>query len=53
MSDKLGDKAEVIIEENIVLEKFEGDGDVLVERVHLTNGIITKTEKFKDGELVK
>lgn len=43
------EKAKVIVKEQIILEKFEGDA--LVERVYLTNGIIDKTEKFDKEEV--
>ena len=51
----MDDKAEVIVKEEAVLEKFEGDPNdgLLLERITLLNGEITKHEFFEDGELVK
>lgn len=51
----MDDKAEVIVKEEAVLEKFEGDpaDGLLLERITLLNGEITKHEFFEDGELVK
>lgn len=45
----------VDVTENIVLEKFEGEPEdgILLERVHLTDGVITKHEFFDNGELVE
>lgn len=52
----MGDKAKTIIKETIVLDKIEfddeGNNGILVERVHLTNGEITKHEFFENGEPV-
>jgi hypothetical protein len=49
------EEARFTVREDIVLEKFEGEPEdgVLLERVHLTDGVITKHEYFEDGELVK
>jgi hypothetical protein len=43
------------VREDVVLEKFEGtpEDGVLLERVYLTDGIITKHEFFEDGNLVR
>lgn len=49
------EKAKFSVREDVVLEKFEGEPEagILLERVHLTNGVITKHEYFEAGELVK
>lgn len=48
------DITELIVKEEAVLEKFEGDpaDGLLLERITLLNGEITKHEFFEDGELV-
>lgn len=40
--------------EKIVLEKFQGkqEDGILVEKVYLTDGVITKHEHFENGVLV-
>jgi hypothetical protein len=45
----------VVVREDMVLEKFEGEPEdgVLLERVYLTDGLITKHEYFENGELVR
>ena len=47
--------AKVNVREDIVLEKFEGEPEdgILLEKVYLTDGVITKHEFFEDGEVVK
>lgn len=47
--------ARVTVREDAVLEKFEGEIEdgVLLEKIYLTNGIITKHEFYEDGELVE
>ena len=55
MVDGFGDKAKVIIDEKIVLNKFEGDPEagILLETVYLTNGVITQHDYFDDdGNIV-
>lgn len=47
---EFGDRARTVVKEEITLEKFEGD--ILVERIYITDGHIDKVEKFVDGELV-
>jgi hypothetical protein len=51
---ELGDTSEVVVDENAVLEKFEGDPlpENLVERVYLHNGEIVKHEIYENGEFV-
>lgn len=45
----------VVVREDMVLEKFEGEPEdgVLLERVYLTDGLITKHEYFENGKLVR
>jgi hypothetical protein len=47
--------AKVTVREDAVLEKFEGpiEDGVVVERVYLTDGFITKHEYLENGEVVK
>ena len=49
------ERAKVVLREDIVLEKFEGEPEdgVLLERVYLTDGVITKHEFFENGEVVE
>jgi hypothetical protein len=49
------EKAKVNVREDAVLEKFEGEPEdgVLLERIYLTDGVITKHEFFEDGEVVR
>lgn len=51
----IGDTEGVIVEERVVLEKFEGEPvpENVVERVHLLNGEIVKHEFLEDGEVVR
>lgn len=44
----------VVIEEVVVLAKFEGDPlpENEFERVHIVNGEIVKVEKIENGEVV-
>jgi hypothetical protein len=44
------EKPKVVVKEEVTLEKFEGD--ILVERLYIVDGIIEKSELFEDGELV-
>jgi hypothetical protein len=48
------DIAKTVAKEEAVLEKFDGEPEdgILVERITLLNGVITKHEFFKDGEVV-
>lgn len=47
------EKAKVIVREEAVLEKFEGEPEdgVLLERITIVDGSITKHEFFEDGML--
>lgn len=49
------EEAKVIVREDAVLEKFEGpiEDGVVVERVYLTDGVMTKHEFLEDGEVVR
>lgn len=49
-----GDLSEVIVEERVVLEKFEGEPaeGKLLERITLVNGELVAHETFENGELV-
>lgn len=48
------DIPEVILDEKIVLSKFDGEAlpENEVERVHVHNGIIVAVEKIENGEVV-
>lgn len=48
------EKAKVVVREEAVLEKFEGtpEDGVLLERITIVDGEITRHEFFEDGELV-
>jgi len=48
------DSERVVIEEVVVLSKFEGDPlpENEFERVHVVNGEIVKVEKIENGEVV-
>ena len=50
----IGDKPKVVVREETILEKFDGEPDdgILVERVYIINGRVEKVETFKDGKLV-
>jgi hypothetical protein len=53
--NNMNEDVKVIIREDVLLEKFDGDpedGNV-VERVYLTDGVMTKHEYLEDGEVVK
>ena len=45
---------EVLVEERIVLSKFEGEPlpENEFERVHIVNGEVVAIEKIEDGEVV-
>jgi hypothetical protein len=49
------DKDSVIVEERLLLEKFDGEPvpENLTERVHVLNGKITKHEFIEQGNVVK
>jgi hypothetical protein len=46
--------AKTVVREEAVLEKFDGNPEdgVIVERITLLDGVITKHEFFEDGEVV-
>jgi hypothetical protein len=54
MSD-MNEQEQVVLEESVVLEKFEGDiiPENVVERVHILNGEIIMHEFLEDGEVVR
>lgn len=55
MSLGIPDDAEVTVDEDILLEKFDGDEHTpenLLERVYLHNGTLVKHEWYEKGELV-
>jgi hypothetical protein len=50
----IGDSEKVVVEERIVLSKFEGDplpGNE-IERMHILNGEVVSIEKIENGEVV-
>lgn len=54
-TDSLNEAGYVVLKEEVLLEKFDGDpqdGNV-VERVYLTDGVMTKHEYLEDGEVVR
>lgn len=50
----LEETQDLLVEERIVLSKFEGDPlpENEVERVHIVNGEIVAVEKIDNGEVV-
>jgi hypothetical protein len=48
------DSEKVVIEEVVVLSKFEGDPlpENEFERIHIVNGEIARVEKIENGEVV-
>lgn len=53
--DSMTEDGYVVLKEEVLLEKFDGDiedGNV-VERVYLTDGVMTKHEFLEDGEVVR
>jgi hypothetical protein len=48
------DTQEVLIEERIMLSKFEGDPlpENEFERIHIVNGEVVAIEKIENGEVV-
>jgi hypothetical protein len=54
-ADSLIEDGMVVIKEEVLLEKFDGeveDGNV-VERIYLTDGVKTKHEFLENGEVVR
>jgi hypothetical protein len=54
-ADSLSETGYVVLKEEVLLEKFDGepeDGNV-VERVYLTDGVLTKHEFLEDGKVVR
>lgn len=45
---------EVLVEERIVLSKFEGEPlpENEIERIHIVNGEVVAVEKIENGEVV-
>lgn len=50
----MDDSEQVVIEEVVVLSKFEGDPlpENEFERIHIINGEIARIEKIENGEVV-
>ena len=50
----MDDKESVVIEEVVVLSKFEGDPlpENEFERIHIVDGEIVRVEKIENGEVV-
>lgn len=50
----IGDSESFVIEERVVLSKFEGDAllENEIERVHIVNGEVVLLEKIENGEVV-
>jgi hypothetical protein len=54
-TDSLNETGYVVLKEEVLLEKFDGepeDGNV-VERVYLTDGVLTRHEFLEDGQVVR
>lgn len=51
----MDDSESVVIDEKIVLSKFDGEAlpENEVERVHIHNGVIVAVEKIENGEVVE
>lgn len=51
---QVDDKEQVVIEEVVVLSKFEGDPlpENEFERMHIIDGKVAKIEKIENGEVV-
>lgn len=51
----IGDNDEVVTEERVVLEKFDGEAapENLIERLHIVNGEVQKWERIENGEVVE
>lgn len=51
----IGEEQDVVIEERVVLEKFDGEAepDNLIERVHILDGKIVQHDFIEDGEVVE
>lgn len=52
---EMNEEVGVVLHENVVLEKFEGEAlpENLVERLHIEDGEIVKHEFLEDGEVVR
>lgn len=50
----MDDKEKVVVEEVVVLSKFEGDPlpENEFERMHIVDGAVVKVEKIENGEVV-
>ena len=50
----IDESQEVVIEERVVLSKFEGEPipENEIERVHIVNGEVVAIEKIENGEVV-
>lgn len=51
----MDDSESVVIDEKIVLSKFDGEAlpENEVERIHIHNGVIVAVEKIENGEVVE
>ena len=52
----IGELNDVIVDEKITLQKFNGDSTDPkdeVERIHIHNGVITHVEEIENGVVVK
>lgn len=50
----INESQDVVVEERIVLSKFEGEPlpENEIERVHILNGEVVAVEKIENGEVV-
>ena len=55
VNDPNAEIAEMVVKEEVVLEKFDGTDTTVapVERVYIVDGVITKHEFLEDGEVVR
>ena len=55
MSTGFTDDQPVVVEERVILEKFDGEAkpENLIERVHLLDGEIVQHDFIEDGEVVE
>lgn len=51
----IGEEQDVVIEERVVLEKFDGEAvpENLIERVHILDGQIVQHDFIEDGKVVE
>lgn len=55
MAGNLSEAGMVVLKEEVVLEKFEGTPETgeLIERVYITDGVITRHQYFKNGKMIR